>query len=143
MTVWRASTVTASCALSPLPGLSRRPESLRTGIAIHAMPHLPEFRLLPDFAPLPGDPDLIPAARSLVPAASSSGGMIALTAPAAAPAMTLTAVFLSVFVAPLFLLATRLPPDFVAPVLDPPDREDDFLRPDFAGILFLPVMAFG
>ena len=86
---------------------------------------------------------MIPAARSLVPAASSSGGMIALTAPAAAPAMTLTAVFLSVFVAPLFLLATRLPPDFVAPVRGPPDREDDFLRPDFAGILFLPVMAFG
>ena len=74
--------------------------------------HLPGFRLLADFAPLPGDPGLIPAARSLVPAASSSGGMIALTAPAAAPAMTLTAVFFSVLVAPLFLLATRLPPDF-------------------------------
>jgi hypothetical protein len=86
---------------------------------------------------------LIPAARSLVPAASSRGGMIALTAPAAAPAMTLTAVFFNVLVAPLFLLAARLPPDFVVPVLDPPDRDDDLLRPDFAGILFLPgILAF-
>jgi hypothetical protein len=33
-----------------------------------------------------------------------------------------------------------LPPDFLAPLLDPPDREDDFLRPDFAVILFLPVI---
>jgi hypothetical protein len=54
--------------------------------------------------------------------------------------MTLTAVLFSVLVAPLFLLAARLPPDFLAPVLDPPDREDDVLRRAFAGILFLLVM---
>jgi len=109
---------------------------MRTRSPIDATPHLPDLRLLADFAPLPGDPGLIPAARSLVPAASSSGGMIALTAPAAAPAMTLTAVFFSVLVAPL-VLAARLAPDFLVPVLDLPDRADDFLRPAFAGILFL------
>ena len=111
-----------------------------TGIALNATPHLPDFRLLSDFAPLLADPGLIPAARSLVPAASSSGGMIALTAPAAAPAMTLTAVFLSALVALLFLRTARLLPDFLAPVLDPPDRADDFLRPALAGIPFLPVI---
>jgi hypothetical protein len=114
---------------------------MRTEIAYHATSHWPDFRLLPDFVPLPADPCLIPAARSLVPAASSSGGMIALTAPAAAPAITLTAVFFSVLVAPvalrepLFLPAARLPPDFLAPVLDPPDFEGEFLRRAFAGIV--------
>jgi hypothetical protein len=48
--------------------------------------------------------------------------------------MTLTAVFFSVLVAPLFLLAARLPPDFLAFVRDPPDRDEDFLRPVLAGI---------
>jgi hypothetical protein len=94
---------------------------MRTGIAYQCASQLPDLRFLPDFAPLLADPCLIPAARSLVPAASSSGGMIALTAPAAAPAMTLTAVLFNVLVAALFLLAARLPPDFLAPVLDPPD----------------------
>ena len=73
--------------------------------------HLPDFRPLPDVALLLPDPCLIPAARSLVPAASSSGGMIARTAPAAAPAITLTAVFCKVFVAAL----VRLEPPFLRP----------------------------
>jgi hypothetical protein len=78
---------------------------------------------------------VIPAARSLVPAASSSDGIIALTAPAAAPAMTLTAVFFSALVAPLaFLFAARLTPDFLATVLDLADRDDDLFRLTFAAI---------
>jgi hypothetical protein len=87
---------------------------------INAPSHLPDFRLLPDFAPLLADSCLIPASLSLVPAASSSGGIIARTA----PAITLMAVLFSVLVAPLFLLAALSPPDFLASVLDPADRED-------------------
>jgi hypothetical protein len=96
--------------------------------------YLPDFRLLPDFERLASDPCLIPAVRSLVPAASSRGGMIARTAPAAAPAITLTAVFFRALVAPLvpreplFLRPVRVPPDRFAPFLDPPVLEDDFLR---------------
>jgi hypothetical protein len=71
--------------------------------------------------------------------------MIARTAPAAAPAITLTAVFFRALVAPLvpreplFLRPVRVPPDRFAPFLDPPVLEDDFLRGVCAGILILLV----
>jgi hypothetical protein len=98
---------------------------------------------LPDLAALLVESLLIPAVRSLVPAAFSSGGMIALTAPAAAPAITLTAVFFSVLVAPLARLeprflrdAARVRPDPLAPFFEPLDLDDDeCLLLFFVGIL--------
>jgi hypothetical protein len=72
--------------------------------------------------------------------------MMALTAPAAAPAITLTAVFFRVLVAPLvplellFLRPVGVPPDLLAPLRGAPDLEADFLCWVFAGILFLLVM---
>jgi hypothetical protein len=67
--------------------------------------------------------------------------MIARTAPAAAPAMTLTAVFLRVFVVPLVFLE----PPFLRPVravlLAPLlDLDDDVLRRVLVGILILLLM---
>jgi hypothetical protein len=111
---------------------------------------------LPDFLP-----DLLlffalcvfdPATSSLVPAASSSGGMIARTAPAAAPAKTLTAVSFNLavvaddFLAPLFfaapfLLASPLLADFFAVDLEAPELADDFLAPELADDFLLVFFA--
>jgi hypothetical protein len=79
--------------------------------------------------------------------------MMARTAPAAAPAITLTAVFFRVLVAPLvplellfvplellFLCPVGVPPDLLARPLGPSDLEDDLLCWVFAGILILLVM---
>jgi hypothetical protein len=93
-----------------------------------------------------------PAISSLVPAASSSGGMTARTAPAAAPAKTLTAVsfnlvavaddFLVVlFFAAPFLLASPLLADFFAGDLEAPELADFFEAPELADDFLLVFFA--